>query len=70
MAQIISATLCQVAKGMKYLADLGIIHRDVALRNMLLTNKKLVVSNKLLINKSYSLTKGYLSTMIYSLTSF
>ena len=27
---------------MKYLADLGIIHRDVALRNMLLTNNDVV----------------------------
>ena len=32
----------QVSKGMKYLADLGIIHRDVALRNMLLTNNDVV----------------------------
>ena len=42
MAQIILTTVCQVAKGMKYLADLGIIHRDVALRNMLLTNNDVV----------------------------
>ena len=35
-------SVCQVAKGMKYLADLGIIHRDVALRNMLLTNNDVV----------------------------
>ena len=32
----------QVSKGMKYLADLGIIHRDVAMRNMLLTNNDVV----------------------------
>jgi len=32
----------QISKGMKYLSDLGIIHRDVALRNMLLTNNDVV----------------------------
>ena len=40
--QMMLTTVCQVAKGMKYLADLGIIHRDVALRNMLLTNNDVV----------------------------
>jgi len=32
----------QISKGMKYLSDLGIIHRDIALRNMLLTNNDVV----------------------------
>jgi len=32
----------QISKGLKYLSDLGIIHRDVALRNMLLTNNDVV----------------------------
>lgn len=29
-------------QGMKYLSDLGVIHRDIALRNMLLTNNDVV----------------------------
>jgi len=32
----------QISKGLKYLSDLGIIHRDIALRNMLLTNNDVV----------------------------
>ena len=32
----------QISRGMKHLGDLGIIHRDVALRNMLLTNNDVV----------------------------
>ena len=31
-----------MAKGLKHLADLGVIHRDVALRNTLLTNNDVV----------------------------
>jgi len=32
----------QISKGLKYLSDLSIIHRDIALRNMLLTNNDVV----------------------------
>ena len=32
----------QISKGLKYLSDIGIIHRDIALRNMLLANNNLV----------------------------
>ena len=32
----------QIAEGMKFLSDNGIIHRDIALRNMLLTNSDIV----------------------------
>ena len=32
----------QIANGMKYISDLGIIHRDLALRNILLTSNAVV----------------------------
>lgn len=32
----------QISKGLKYLSDVGIVHRDIALRNMLLTNNDVV----------------------------
>ena len=34
--------LSLTGQGLNYLADIGIIHRDVALRNMLLTNNDVV----------------------------
>jgi len=32
----------QISKGLKFLSDIGIVHRDIALRNMLLTNNDVV----------------------------
>lgn len=34
--------LSLTGQGLNYLADIGIIHRDVALRNILLTNNDVV----------------------------
>ena len=39
---MVTSFLAEVSRGLKHLAEQGILHRDIALRNILLTNNDVV----------------------------